>query len=56
MTEPFDVIAYVHEPHEDLARFRAPLERAGFHQSGTNGDLYLYELLVNAPSRPAQTP
>jgi len=30
VTEPFDVIAYVHEPHEDLARFRAPLERAGF--------------------------
>ena len=30
MTAPLDVIAYVHEPHEDLARFRAPLERAGF--------------------------
>ena len=30
MTPPLDVIAYVHEPHEDLARFRAPLERAGF--------------------------
>jgi len=25
-----EVIAYVHEPHEGLARFRAPLERAGF--------------------------
>ena len=30
MTPPLDVIAYVHEPHEDLARFRAPLEHAGF--------------------------
>ena len=31
------------------------LERAGFRQTGTDGDLYLYEVLVNAGSRPAQT-
>jgi GMP synthase (glutamine-hydrolysing) len=30
MTRSLDVIAYVHEPHEGLARFREPLERAGF--------------------------
>ena len=30
MTAPLDVVTYVHEPHEDLARFREPLERAGF--------------------------
>jgi GMP synthase (glutamine-hydrolysing) len=30
MTAPLDVVAYLHEPHEDLARFRAPLERTGF--------------------------
>jgi GMP synthase (glutamine-hydrolysing) len=30
MTEPLDVVTYVHEAHEGLARFRAPLERAGF--------------------------
>lgn len=31
------------------------LERAGFRQIGTNGDLYLYEVLLDTPSRPAQT-
>jgi GMP synthase (glutamine-hydrolysing) len=31
MSELLDVVTYVHEPHEGLARFRAPLERAGFH-------------------------
>ncbi len=30
MTAPFDAVAYVHEPHEGLARLREPLERAGF--------------------------
>jgi GMP synthase (glutamine-hydrolysing) len=30
MTAPLDVVTYLHEPHEGLARFRAPLERAGF--------------------------
>jgi GMP synthase (glutamine-hydrolysing) len=30
MTPSLEVIAYVHEPHEGLARFREPLERAGF--------------------------
>ena len=30
MTPSHDVIAYVHEPHEGLARFREPLERVGF--------------------------
>jgi len=30
MTAPLDAIVYVHEPHEGLARFREPLERAGF--------------------------
>lgn len=30
MTAPLDVVTYVHESHEDLARFREPLERAGF--------------------------
>lgn len=32
------------------------LERAGFRQIGTSGDHYLYEVLLDAPSRPAQTP
>jgi RimJ/RimL family protein N-acetyltransferase len=31
------------------------LERAGFRQVGTNGDLYLYDVLLDAPSRPALT-
>ncbi|HZJ54622.1 MAG TPA: glutamine amidotransferase [Myxococcaceae bacterium] len=30
MTPSHDVIVYVHEPHEGLARFREPLERVGF--------------------------
>ena len=30
MSARVDVVTYVHEPHEGLARFRAPLERAGF--------------------------
>src|SRR5262249_51460868 len=30
MSELLDVVTYVHEPHEGLARFREPLERAGF--------------------------
>ncbi len=30
MSTPLDVVAYVHEAHEGLARLRAPLERAGF--------------------------
>jgi len=30
------------------------LERAGFRRVGTNGELYLYEVLLSAPSRPAQ--
>lgn len=30
MSELLDVVTYVHEPHEGLARFRGPLERAGF--------------------------
>jgi GMP synthase (glutamine-hydrolysing) len=30
MTAPLDAIAYLHEPHEGLARFREPLERVGF--------------------------
>jgi GMP synthase (glutamine-hydrolysing) len=30
MTAPLDAVAYVHEPHEGLARLREPLERAGF--------------------------
>jgi GMP synthase (glutamine-hydrolysing) len=30
MTALLDVVTYLHEPHEGLARFRAPLERAGF--------------------------
>jgi len=30
MTPLLDVVTYVHERHEDLARFREPLERAGF--------------------------
>jgi GMP synthase (glutamine-hydrolysing) len=30
MSEALDVVTYVHEPHEGLARFREPLERAGF--------------------------
>ena len=30
MTPALEVIAYVHEPHEGLARFQEPLERAGF--------------------------
>lgn len=31
------------------------LERAGFNQVGDDGDLYLYEALLNAPSQPTQT-
>ena len=31
------------------------LERAGFRQIGTNSDLYLYDVLLDAPSRPAVT-
>jgi len=31
------------------------LERAGFRHTGTNGDLYLYEVLLDAPSQPTQT-
>ncbi|MGS2648599.1 GNAT family N-acetyltransferase [Streptosporangium sp. G12] len=31
------------------------LERAGFRRTGINGDLYLYEALLDAPSRPART-
>ena len=30
MNPSLEVIAYVHEPHEGLARFREPLERVGF--------------------------
>lgn len=30
MSTQLDVVAYVHEAHEGLARLRAPLERAGF--------------------------
>ena len=30
MTAPLDVVTYVHEPHEGLARLREPLERMGF--------------------------
>ena len=30
MSAVLDVVTYVHEPHEGLARFREPLERAGF--------------------------
>ena len=30
MSALLDVVTYVHEPHEGLARFREPLERAGF--------------------------
>ncbi|HEY1906711.1 MAG TPA: glutamine amidotransferase [Myxococcaceae bacterium] len=30
MTAPLDAVAYLHEPHEGLARFREPLERVGF--------------------------
>ena len=30
MTAPLEAVAYVHEAHEGLARFREPLERAGF--------------------------
>jgi len=30
MTAPLDAVAYVHEPHEGLARLREPLERVGF--------------------------
>jgi GMP synthase (glutamine-hydrolysing) len=30
MSALLDVITYLHEPHEGLARFREPLERAGF--------------------------
>ena len=30
MSAPLEVVTYVHEPHEGLARFREPLERAGF--------------------------
>src|SRR5262249_58011947 len=30
MSAPLDAVAYVHEPHEGLARLREPLERAGF--------------------------
>ena len=31
------------------------LERAGFRHIGTNGDVHLYELLLDARSRPART-
>jgi RimJ/RimL family protein N-acetyltransferase len=31
------------------------LERAGFNQIGDDGDLYKYELRLNAPSQPTQT-
>ncbi|MGZ6071032.1 MAG: glutamine amidotransferase-related protein [Myxococcaceae bacterium] len=30
MSAPLEVVAYLHEAHEGLARLRAPLERAGF--------------------------
>lgn len=30
MTAPLDAVAYLHEAHEGLARFREPLERVGF--------------------------
>jgi len=30
------------------------LERAGFRRAGTNGDLYLYEILLDTPPRPTQ--
>jgi GMP synthase (glutamine-hydrolysing) len=30
MSTPLEVVAYLHEAHEGLARLRAPLERAGF--------------------------
>lgn len=43
-----------HTTRDNIASQRT-LERARFHQIGTNGDLYLYEALRDAPSRPAQT-
>ena len=30
MSAPLEAVTYLHEPHEGLARLRAPLERAGF--------------------------
>ncbi|MEH1055185.1 GNAT family N-acetyltransferase [Micromonospora sp. CPCC 206171] len=40
---------------EDNIASQRTLERAGFRHTGTNGDLYLYEVLLDTPSRPAQT-
>jgi RimJ/RimL family protein N-acetyltransferase len=40
---------------EDNVASQRTLVRAGFRQIDTNGDLYLYEILLDAPSRPAQT-
>ncbi|MFG1820363.1 GNAT family N-acetyltransferase [Kribbella sp. NPDC049174] len=40
---------------EDNIASRRTLERAGFHRAGTNGDLVLYEVLLDAPALPAQT-
>jgi RimJ/RimL family protein N-acetyltransferase len=39
---------------DNLASQRT-LERAGFRQIGTNGELYEYEVILGAPSRPGQT-
>ncbi|WP_446213397.1 GNAT family N-acetyltransferase [Micromonospora sp. IBSANI012] len=38
----------------DNVASRRTLERAGFRHAGTNRDLHLYEVLLDAPSRPAQ--
>jgi len=48
MTAPLDAVAYLHEPHEGLARFREPLERAGFRP--------LERLRAPAPSADVQAP
>jgi GMP synthase (glutamine-hydrolysing) len=48
MTALLDVVTYVHERHEDLARFREPLERAGFRP--------VERLRSPGPRRPTRAP
>lgn len=40
---------------KDNVASQRTLERAGFRRVDTDGDLYLYEVLLEAPSRSAQT-
>ncbi|MFI6232787.1 GNAT family N-acetyltransferase [Micromonospora sp. NPDC050784] len=45
----------VAETTGDNVASRRTLEHAGFRHTGTNDDLYRYEVLLGAPSRPTRT-